>query len=185
MVHIVLKQFTYIIIYTWRWPCVIETCRKLSGDSRTVLYLRRLVAGFKPRRPGFETRSGQVGFVVNKVALGQVCCEYFGFPCQYSFHRLLHSHHHLLSRAGTIGQLVADVPSGLSLTPPQEKKKTGDSTNDRRSCTENCTVSVYMYVYVYPLINLVQQDNEIQYHKLYGINKHMGTRPWKVKVNKQ
>jgi hypothetical protein len=29
-------------------------------------------------------------------------------------------HHHLSSRAGTIGQTVADVPSGLSLTPPQE-----------------------------------------------------------------
>jgi hypothetical protein len=28
------------------------------------------------------------------------------------------------SGAGTIGQLVADVPSGLSLTPPQETKKT-------------------------------------------------------------
>jgi hypothetical protein len=25
--------------------------------------------------------------------------------------------------AGTIDQLVTDVPSGLSLTPPQEKKK--------------------------------------------------------------
>jgi hypothetical protein len=37
-------------------------------------------------------------------------------------HRLLHTHH-LSSVAGTIGQLVADVPSGLSLTPPQETKK--------------------------------------------------------------
>jgi hypothetical protein len=57
------------------------------------------------------------------MALGQVFSEYFGFPCQFSFHRLLHIHHHLSSRAGTIGQLVADVPSGLSLTPPQENKK--------------------------------------------------------------
>jgi hypothetical protein len=30
--------------------------------------------------------------------------------------------HHLSSGAGTIGQLVADLPSGLSLTPPQETK---------------------------------------------------------------
>jgi hypothetical protein len=29
----------------------------------------------------------------------------------------------LTSGAGTIGQLVADVPSGLSLTPPQDTKK--------------------------------------------------------------
>jgi hypothetical protein len=46
-----------------------------------------------------------VGFVVDKVALGQVFCEYFGFPCQFSFHRLLHNYHHLSSGAGTIGQL--------------------------------------------------------------------------------
>jgi hypothetical protein len=32
--------------------------------------LRRLVADFPPRRPGFEHRSGHVGFVVYKVALG-------------------------------------------------------------------------------------------------------------------
>jgi hypothetical protein len=63
-----------------------------------------------------------MGFVVDKVALGQVFSEYFGFPLQFSFHRLLHIHH-LSSGAGTIGQLVADVPSGLSVTPPQETKK--------------------------------------------------------------
>jgi hypothetical protein len=57
-----------------------------------------------------------MGFVVDKVALGQVFSEYFGSPCQFSFHRLLHTHH-LLSGADTIGQLVADVPSGLSLNP--------------------------------------------------------------------
>jgi hypothetical protein len=74
-----------------------------------VPYLMRLVVGFDPR-------SGHVGFVLDKVALGQVFSEYFGFPCQFSFHRLLHIYH-LSSRAGTIGQLVADVPSGLSLTP--------------------------------------------------------------------
>jgi hypothetical protein len=33
-----------------------------------------------------------------------------------------HTHHHLASGAGTIGQTMADVPSGLSLTPPQETK---------------------------------------------------------------
>jgi hypothetical protein len=60
--------------------------------------------------------------VVDKLALGQVFSEYFCFPCQFSFHRLLHNHH-LSSGAGTIGQTVADVPSGLSLTPPKETKK--------------------------------------------------------------
>jgi hypothetical protein len=66
-----------------------------------------------------------MGFVVDKVGLGQVFSEYFGFPYQFSFHRVLHTHHHhlLSSGAGTLGQTVADVPSGLSLTPPQEKKE--------------------------------------------------------------
>jgi hypothetical protein len=43
------------------------------------------------------------------------------FPCQFSFHRLLHIYH-LSSGAGTIGQIVADAPSRLILTPQQEKK---------------------------------------------------------------
>jgi hypothetical protein len=33
--------------------------------------------------------------VVDKMALGQVFSEYFGFPCQFSFHQLLHNHPHL------------------------------------------------------------------------------------------
>jgi hypothetical protein len=35
-----------------------------------------------------------VGFVVDKVALGQVFSEYFGFPCQTSFHQIFHHHNH-------------------------------------------------------------------------------------------
>jgi hypothetical protein len=48
--------------------------------------LKRLVTGFPPRRPSFDPGSCQVGFEVDKVALGQVFSEYFG------------------TRAGTIGQ---------------------------------------------------------------------------------
>jgi hypothetical protein len=36
--------------------------------------------------PTAAARVWQVGFVVDKVALGQVFSEYFGFPCQSSFH---------------------------------------------------------------------------------------------------
>jgi hypothetical protein len=91
-----------------------------SQVSNTLAW--RLVAGFPPRRPVFDPRSGHVGCVVDEVALGKFFSEYFGFPCQFSFHRLLHIRHHLSSGAGTIGQLVADVPSGLSLTPPHPMK---------------------------------------------------------------
>jgi hypothetical protein len=41
----------------------------------------QLVAGFPPRQPGFDPRLGHVGFVVDKVALGQAFSKYFGFPC--------------------------------------------------------------------------------------------------------
>jgi hypothetical protein len=36
-----------------------------------------------------------VGFVVDKVALGQVFSEYFGFSCQSLFHQILHQHNYL------------------------------------------------------------------------------------------
>jgi hypothetical protein len=42
------------------------------------------------------------------------------------------------SIARTIGQLVADVPSGLSLTPPQETKKEPSHTL-RSDATFPCT----------------------------------------------
>jgi hypothetical protein len=56
------------------------------------------------------------------MALEKAFSEYFGFPCQFSFHQLFHTHYHKSSGADTICQLVADVPSRLSLTPPQETK---------------------------------------------------------------
>jgi hypothetical protein len=49
-----------------------------------------------------------VEIVVEKAAQGQVYSEYFGFPCQFSNHRLLHIHH-LSFVAGTVGQLIADL----------------------------------------------------------------------------
>jgi hypothetical protein len=58
------------------------------------------------------------------VALVQIFSEYFGFPYQFSFHQLLHTHQS--SGTGTIGQTVAGVPSALSLTLSQELKKQVD-----------------------------------------------------------
>jgi hypothetical protein len=75
--------------------------------------------------------------MVDKVALGQVFSENFGFHCQFSFHRELHTHH-LPSGAGTIGQIVAGVPSGRSLTPTQEKLKTMEY---RHSILSLCTLA--------------------------------------------
>jgi hypothetical protein len=62
-----------------------------------------------------------VGFVVDKVPLGQVFSEYFGFPSQFLFQQSLHNHPHLSSRAGTIGQKWP-LYKGLSPTPLAIKK---------------------------------------------------------------
>jgi hypothetical protein len=71
-----------------------------------VLQLRRLVVSFLPRLPGFDTRLRHVGFVVDKVTLGLVFSEYFGSPCQSSFHQLLHTHHLYIVR-GWYGRPVS------------------------------------------------------------------------------
>jgi hypothetical protein len=54
-----------------------------------------------------------VGFVVDKVALGKVFSEYFGFPCQSLFHQSPSS----IIWGWYNRPVVASVPSGLSLTP--------------------------------------------------------------------
>jgi hypothetical protein len=81
--------------------------------------LRRLDAGFTPQRFRFDLRSGYVGFVVDKATLERVSSKYFRFHCQFSLRQMLYTHPS--SGTGTIGQLVAGIPNGLSLTPPQEK----------------------------------------------------------------
>jgi hypothetical protein len=54
------------------------------------------------------------------VALGQVLSEYFGFPCQSSFHQLLHRH--LSPGAGTIGKQWPTYQVD-SVSPHPEKVK--------------------------------------------------------------
>jgi hypothetical protein len=78
-----------------------------------------------------------VGFVVDKVALGQVFSDYFGLPCQFSFHRQLHTHHHLSSGAGTTGQLLAEVTSEFGLTPPHEIKKVKTKRKPKSDFSKN------------------------------------------------
>jgi hypothetical protein len=49
--------------------------------------LRQLVSRLPRRRPVFDPGSVHVGFVVDKVALGQGFPQYFGLPQSISFHR--------------------------------------------------------------------------------------------------
>jgi hypothetical protein len=60
------------------------------ATKRAVTKLRHLVAGLSPRSPGFDPRSLRVGFVVDKVTVGQVLrffYEYFGFLTSISSHK--------------------------------------------------------------------------------------------------
>jgi hypothetical protein len=67
-----------------------------------------------------RAQSGHMIFVVDKVALGRVFSEHFGFPCQSSFHQILHPHNH----PGHVQwiKLVAD-PVGLHHPLYKIKKK--------------------------------------------------------------
>jgi hypothetical protein len=63
--------------------------QEMNANTKAMQELQDLKSGQAKMIPG----SGQVGFVVDKVAPGQVFSEYFGFPC-HSFHRILHPHNH-------------------------------------------------------------------------------------------
>jgi hypothetical protein len=60
-----------------------------------------------------------------KVALGQVFSENFGFPCQSTFHLLLHNHH--LHYHPRLAQWARSGRSANSLTKPN--KKNGSENN--------------------------------------------------------
>jgi hypothetical protein len=83
--------------------------------------LRRLVVGFPQWWPG--SAPANVTFVVNAGPPGQEFAEPFRFSYKFSFHRLLHIHHHPSSGAGTVGQTVAHVPRALSLTSTHKFKE--------------------------------------------------------------
>jgi hypothetical protein len=48
-------------------------------NNKMEIYEGELVAGFRPRRAGFVPSSFYMTFVVDRVALGQVFSEFFGF----------------------------------------------------------------------------------------------------------
>jgi hypothetical protein len=58
----------------------------------TVPWLRRLFAGFSPRRPGIASRSVHVGFVLDEVALRQVFLRVLRFSPVIIIPPLLHIH---------------------------------------------------------------------------------------------
>jgi hypothetical protein len=72
----------------------------------------------------------QQAFVVDKVALGQVFSDCFGFPCHFAFHHLHYTdhHHHPRRETGSVGPLVTDVDSA-SLSPRMNKNNSSSSSS--------------------------------------------------------
>jgi hypothetical protein len=66
-------------------------CRRMMWNGRSIAEaVRRWLPTAAAR---VRARVWQVGFVVDKVASGQVFSEYFGFPTKNrSFHQILHRH---------------------------------------------------------------------------------------------
>jgi hypothetical protein len=54
----------------------------------------------------FRASVGSCGFCGQQSGTGEIFSEYFCFPCQYAFHRLLHNHHHTWSD-NKVGELIA------------------------------------------------------------------------------
>jgi hypothetical protein len=109
------------MVYYSRPQARVTACDNVTNLGRAIAQaVIRWLPGFPPRRPGFDPGSGQVVFVVDKVALGQVFSEYFGFSCQSSFHQILRHHNH--PGQATVCQSLAAVPSGPSWTPPPTMK---------------------------------------------------------------
>jgi hypothetical protein len=100
--------------WSGRVACIINTCRIMVGNPEgkrplgrpkrkgitlklivneyTLPQLIQLIAAAPPRWPGFDSRARYLEFVLEELALERVFSEYLGFPCQFSFHQLLHTH---------------------------------------------------------------------------------------------
>jgi hypothetical protein len=74
-------------------------CIVIAGRSRrkeqVVPWLKSLVAGLSPQRPGFAPGSIHVGFVVEKWHWDRFSSEFFSFPLSISFHRRSPNSYHL------------------------------------------------------------------------------------------
>jgi hypothetical protein len=64
-----------------------------------------------------------VGFVVDKVALGQVSSEFFTFPCQYYSTMALHIHTHTHIICGMNNRLVSGHSSEILSHPMDMNNK--------------------------------------------------------------
>jgi hypothetical protein len=85
--------FTTMRYTLWNHKRNRDVMKELQIPQVTDFIWHAIAQAVSCQWPGFEPRSGHVGYVVDKVALGQVFSEYSSFPCQFLFYQLLHTHH--------------------------------------------------------------------------------------------
>jgi hypothetical protein len=97
-----------------------------------VPWLRRLVLGLLPRRPGFNSRPFHVGLALDKVALGQVLLRAFRVPLSVSStsgpHSLIHLSHTHIYRA------IFATDSASSETRPYSRSVTAGRLQAQSIC---------------------------------------------------
>jgi hypothetical protein len=81
-----LSQFIYFtcVLFVYLFMVYLTT--------QALSWLKLLVTGLSPRRPGFALRPDHVGFVVDKVAMGQVSLRVLRFSPVHISPPLLHTH---------------------------------------------------------------------------------------------
>jgi hypothetical protein len=75
-----------------RLKSLLQTCFYSNGGRAIAQAVSRWIPTAAAR---VRARVWSMGFVVDKVALGQVFSQYFGFPCHSSLHQILYPHNHL------------------------------------------------------------------------------------------
>jgi hypothetical protein len=88
--HMHYSDVEQVAAYAWR----TASCLKASNQHTRPRHSSSVSRCLPTAAARIRARVWQVGFVVDKVALGQVFSENFGFPCQSLFHQILHHHNH-------------------------------------------------------------------------------------------
>jgi hypothetical protein len=114
----------------WRSLLVLCSVENSNTAGWAVPWLRRLAAGLPPRRPGFDPGSVHVGFVVDKVTLGQVSPRVLRFspvnfipPVLHYYEKVKNNHLHLHHRVAQEASWLRCVRS-VCCGALQHKKKT-------------------------------------------------------------
>jgi hypothetical protein len=121
---------------------VLPTVQKIKKLKKRCRAIAQAVSRWLPTAEArVRTRVWSCGIWVDKMGLGQVFSQYFGFPCQFSSHQLLHNHHHhhhhhLIIRGCYNKPIVAAVPSGLSLTRLRIIKKTANAAKVQQKAVQ-------------------------------------------------